>query len=89
MGEKLTWKEIEKLYDQQRVELVDYDWAERDPYPRAGVVQSRGSDKKEFYRQCNREPVAADSAILFVGVYRLPEGTVFSPSLIRVEPCEK
>lgn len=89
MDEKLTWVEIEKLYDQQRVELVDYDWPEGDPYPRSGVVRSHGSNKKEFYQQCRREPVPDDSAILFVGVPRIPEGTVFSPSLIRLEPCEK
>ena len=55
-----------------------------DPYPRSGVVRSHASDKKEFYKQCNREPVPDDSAILFVGVPQRPEGTVFSPSLIRV-----
>ena len=88
-NKKLTWEEIEKLYDQQRVQLIDYDWPEGDPHPRSGVVRSHGADKKEFYRQCKLEPVPNDSAIVFVGPPRNPDGVVFSPSLIRIEPCAK
>ena len=86
MADRLTWEEIEKEYTQQRVELIDYDWPDGDPHPRSGVVRSHGSDKKDFYQQCRREPVPNDSAILFVGPIRMPEGVVFSPSLIRIEP---
>ncbi len=89
MTQKVTWEEIEKLYDQQRVELVDYDWPEGDPHPKSGVVRSHSADKKDFYRQCKLEPVPNDSAIVFVGPPRTPEGTIFSPSLIRFEPCAK
>ena len=89
MKKTLNWEEIEKLYDQQRVELVDYDWPDGDSHPRSGVVRSHGADKKDFYRQCNREPVPSDSAIVFVGLPRIPEGVIFSPSLLRVDPCAK
>jgi hypothetical protein len=30
MAEKLSWEEIKKNYDQEWVELVDYDWPEED-----------------------------------------------------------
>lgn len=89
MAEKLSWEEIERRYDQQRVELVDYDWPEGDPHPSSGIVRTHSADKKDFYQLCKREPVPDDSAIVFVGFPRIPDGVVFSPSLIRIEPCEK
>ena len=89
MAEKLTWEEIKKKYDQEWIELVDYDWPATEPNPKSGVLRSHAADKKQFYRQCKQEPVPQHSAIVFVGPPRLAAGTVFSPSLIRVEPCGK
>ena len=86
---KLTWAEIKKLYYQQWVELVDYDWPDGEPYPLSGVLRSHGAERKAFYQQCKREPVPSDSAIVFVGPPPIPKGVVLSPSLIRIEPCEK
>ena len=40
MEKKLTWEEIKKHYNQEWVELVDYDWPDTEPYPRDGVVRS-------------------------------------------------
>ncbi len=86
---KMTWEEIEKKYDQEWVELVDYDWREDEPFPRSGSLRSHAAKKKEFYQQCCREPKPQDSAILFVGRPRIPKRVVFSPSLVRIEPCAK
>jgi hypothetical protein len=69
--ERLTWKEIEERYDQQWVELVDYDWPEGDFQPRSGVVRTHAADKKAFHRDCRREPVPEDSADLFVAKKQL------------------
>ncbi len=88
-NERLTWDEIEKSYDKQWVELVDYDWPDEDPYPRSGVLRSHHSDKKAFHQMARREPVPKHSAILFVGRPDIPENLYFSPSLIRVQPCDK
>ncbi len=62
MGEKLTWEEIKKQYDQEWVELVDYDWPDGESHPRSGTLRSHAADKKEFHQQCRREPVPDDSA---------------------------
>jgi hypothetical protein len=46
---KLTWEQIEEQYDQEWVELIDYDWPEGMPYPQAGTVRVHASDCKTFY----------------------------------------
>ena len=89
MGKKLTWKEIEKQFNQQWVELVDYDWPEGTPYPRSGIVRTHASDKKQFHKSCLEGDVPSDSALLFVGHKKSLDDSVFAPSLIRVEACVK
>jgi hypothetical protein len=89
VGERLNWNQIKELYDQQRVELIDYDWPEGEPHPRSGIVRCHSSDKGEFYRMSNQDPLPEDSAIVFVGPPRNSSTTALSPSLIRVEPCAK
>ena len=37
--EKLSWKEIREKFDQEWVELIDYDWDMTEPDPSAGVVR--------------------------------------------------
>jgi hypothetical protein len=80
-GKNLTWDEIKKLYDQEWVQLVDYDWPDGELYPRSGVLRTHGSNKKEFHQQCRRKPVPDDSAILFIGPPRTAENLVFSSNL--------
>lgn len=83
MDKKLTWDEIQKLYDQQYVELVSYDWPEEDIHPRSGIVCAHSSDRVEFYKQVGKNsPV--DSAIVFVGKVKLPKDVIFSPGMRRV-----
>jgi hypothetical protein len=53
---KLTWEQIEEQYDQEWVELIDYDWPEGMPYPQAGTVRVHASDCKTFYSLANKEP---------------------------------
>lgn len=89
MGKTRTWEEICRLYDRQWVELINYEWLDKDPWPSCGVIRSHSSDKKAFYAQCKREPVPVDSAIVYVGHPPWPKGVVFSPSLVRVDECEK
>lgn len=88
-SEKLTWDEILKRYDQQYVELVDFNWPDEEPNPLSGVVRTHNADKKEFYRLTKREPRPDDVAILWVGKLPREEGVIWSPSLVRVEMCEK
>jgi len=89
-GERLTWEEIEKRFDQQWVELVDYDWPAGDPNPQSGIVRTHSNERREFYRLANEEPVPRDSAILFVGrksFYK--DGVYFVPNLSRIAICAK
>ncbi len=88
-NKKLTWEEIRKQFDQEWVELIDYDWPEEQPYPRAGVIRTHGIDKKQFHQECRREPAPEISALLFVGKKISPENIIFPPSMIRVAPCER
>ena len=86
----MTWEEIEKEFDQEWIELIDYDWPEGDYNPRSGVVRTHSPKREEFYERCSHPPVPSDSAILFVGkksCYK--EGVFFVPNLSRISICEK
>ena len=85
MTKKLSWDEIEITYDQEWVELVDFDWPACEPYPLKGIVRSHGSNRQDFYRRANRKPRPRDSAILFVGKLKVPTGTSLCSSLMRIE----
>ncbi len=66
MEKKLTWQEIKERFDQEWVQLIDYDWPEGEPFPSAGVVQFHASDRKEFDTLSRQNPVD-DAACVFVG----------------------
>lgn len=83
MGEKLTWQEIQELYDQEWVELIDYEWDETVPYPEAGIVRSHSKTRKGLSQQVRTNPVD-DSAIVFVGDWKLPPNTTVNFNLHRV-----
>ena len=83
MSEKLIWEEIKARYDQQWVELVDYDWPEEETYPRSGVVKAHASERRQFYSMAGKD-LPVDSAIVFVGKVKLPEGVIFSPGMRKV-----
>ena len=89
MDKRLTWEEIKAQFDQQWIQLVDYDWPEGTPYPRSGIIRTFGNDKKDFHKRCQEGNVPKDSAFLYVGHKKSFDSSVFSPSLIRFEPCEK
>lgn len=87
MGEKLSWKDIERLYDQQWVQLIDYEWDEGEPYPSGGVVQFHAFDRREFNDLSRQNPVE-DAACVFVGKPKIPAGTILSANCMRIEKCE-
>lgn len=66
MSKKLTWQEINEAYSDEWIQLVDYDWADGEADPQAGVVRIHSKDSKEFHRLVKETPVS-HSAILFVG----------------------
>lgn len=76
MAEKLSWDEILKKYDQQWIELVDFDWDETDPSPKAGVVRVHSTNKSEMLRIASIDPPAKEAAILFIGKTRHELGTL-------------
>ena len=68
MGNKLTWQEIEQRYNQEWVQLVDYEWPEGEPFPSGGIVRVHAPDRKDFYRIVKETPQRpSDSAFVFVG----------------------
>jgi len=48
MADKMTWDEIKKCFDQEWVELVDYDWPDEQTDPKAGVVRIHAKTREEF-----------------------------------------
>ena len=80
MSEKLTWKEIKERYPDQWVELIDFEWDEFEPDPRCGVVRFKSKVRKEIHEQFMNNPVD-NSAIVFTGAMKIPEGMVFSANL--------
>jgi hypothetical protein len=87
-NQKLSWDEIQKRYDQQWVELVDYEWSEGEANPCGGVVRVHAADRKTFYTLANRSPRPEHSAILFVGQAELPPATVLCSSLMRIKHAD-
>ena len=67
MSERLTWEQIKQRYDQEWVELVDFDWPEEEPNPRSGVVRAHNkSHDALFDHLAELERVDLD-AVVFVG----------------------
>lgn len=66
MEKKLTWEEIKKQYDQEWVELIDYDWPDEEPDPRAGIVRVHAKTRSQFDDLADQDP-PFDSAYVFVG----------------------
>lgn len=65
-NKKLTWEEIKKLYDQQWVELVDYEWDDSEIDPRAGVVRVHAKTRKKF-DELILQSHETNSALVFIG----------------------
>ena len=80
MTEKLSWDEIKRLYSDQWVELVDFEWDEFEPDPRGGIVRHSAKSRKEVHTQYMKDPID-NSAIVYTGKMKVPEGTVFSANL--------
>ena len=83
MPERLTWQEIEKSYDQEWVELIDFDWPEEEANPKAGKVRVHAASRKEFYELASQNP-PKDSAFIFVGKVARPKGVYLSANLKRI-----
>lgn len=65
-GNKLTWDEIKKLYNEEWVELIDYDWPDTEPYPHSGIVRVHAKTRAAFDDLADHDP-PFDSAYIFVG----------------------
>ena len=80
MDEKLTWEEIKARYPDQWVELIECEWDETEPDPRNGIVRRHAKKRKEIHEQFMKDPVD-DSAIVYTGEFKVPDGMVFSANL--------
>ena len=87
MENKLDWNEISSKFNQEWVELVDYDWPDGEVNPLAGVVGVHAFERREFYQLLKENGSnAEDRAFVFVGQPKRPEGIIFSS--FRIVPCE-
>ena len=75
--QKLSWEEIEKLYDQEWIELIDYDWSEYDMHPISGIIRVHAKDRSEFDKLAAINP-PKESAFIFVGRPHLAPNTHLS-----------
>jgi len=83
MNEKLTWEQIKEKYNQQWVQLVDYDWNDTEPYPAAGIVTVHAPTRKEFNNLTKQQP-ARDAARVFVGPATRDKNVVLNCNLFKV-----
>ncbi len=77
MDKKLSWEEIKQLYDQEWVELINYDWSEEEIDPRAGVVRIHAKNREEFDELVGKDP-PYDSAYVYVGEPEVPANKIFN-----------
>ena len=66
MTRRLSWNEIEKLYDQEWVELIDYDWPEDEVYPVSGIVKCHGANRHDLFALTKSTSESWNSTVLFV-----------------------
>ena len=85
MAKKLSWEEIKKLYDQEWVELIDYDWPDEYPDPKAGIVRVHAKTRDEFNRLTAIDP-PWDAAIVYVGELFPADAPVHGYSYVKFEP---
>jgi glutamine synthetase len=83
MAEKLSWEEIKQQYDQEWVELVDYDWPDTETYPRSGIVRVHANTRAKFDDLADIDP-PFDSAYIFVGQTKKDEDVVVTRGYSRV-----
>jgi hypothetical protein len=81
--DKQNWDQIEKDFNNQWVELVDYEWQEGKPFPNSGKVRVHATDRNEFYKLAKIDP-PKDSAILFVGKPDIPANTFLCSSIMQL-----
>jgi hypothetical protein len=85
MAEKLTWEEIKQRYDQEWVELTEFDWPDTETHPLNGSVRVHARTRKEFDRLILENPPDM-SALVYVGVPKRKPGVILSANLHQVSP---
>ena len=83
MERKLTWHEIREQFDQEWVQLIDFDWPEGEPFPASGIVQFHAPDRKQFDMLSRQNPID-DAACVFVGKAHLPAHTFLSANAMKI-----
>ena len=85
MNEILTWQEIENSYQNQWVQLIDFNWPEGLSRPKSGRVRIHASSRKEFNSLVlAAEPV--DAARVYVGSPQMKDSSILRSNLIRMIP---
>jgi len=80
-SEKLSWLEIQKKYNEEWVELIDFEWDETQSDPQSGVVRVHSKDKREFHKLILDRP-DCEAAIVYVGdIFPQQSNHIFSANL--------
>lgn len=84
--ERLSWQEITSRYFNEWVYLIDYDWAEDEPYPISGVVQIHAKTRHDFNALMLKGPPIS-GARLFVGPIKKTDSLIMLGNHMRIS-CE-
>lgn len=81
MSQMLSWEEIIKQFNNEWVELTEFDWPEGEPYPKAGTVRTHAREQSEFYKLLKLAPAEPyETALAFAGIPpREPNTTYINP----------
>ena len=86
MAEKLSWEEIQQRYNGEWVELVDYEWLEGEPYPKAARIHAHAQSRKDFNKCCVENRFPGEAARLFVGRAMRTANSIFSCNAVKIIP---
>lgn len=67
MNTPMSWSEILESYEGQWVELIEYDWDWKSPFPTWAVVRNHSMDRTELNLLIKKSEPVADSITLYLG----------------------
>ena len=63
----LPWSAIKELFEDQWVEIVDFEWEPESLFPRTARVKNFSSDRATLVQRAGRSKSRQNSAILYMG----------------------
>lgn len=67
---RLSWSQISEFFQGEWVELVDYKWDWKQPFPTLGRVRHHAVDRNDLLTQIRSAEAIEGSVVLYLGVSR-------------------